>query len=157
MKTKTKPGMKRSRVPWAVKLRPDMKHDVVRDPKGRGKLLLPTPLLVAKEISAIPSGALVTFPVLRTRLAQRFKADLACPLMTGIFFNIIAEAAEEQLAAGDSPIAPYWRVVREDGSLSPKTPSGPERQAEHLRLEGHVVKPRRDKLEVVDYQQRLAS
>jgi alkylated DNA nucleotide flippase Atl1 len=76
-------------------------------------------------------------------------------LMTGIFFNIIAGAVEDELAAGDSPIAPYWRVVRDDGTLSPKTPAGPDRQAEHLRKEGHVVEPRRDKLQVVDYEQRL--
>jgi 6-O-methylguanine DNA methyltransferase, DNA binding domain len=151
---KTKPGMKRSRVPWAVKLRPDMKHAITPDPKGRGQLLLPTPLLVAKEISAIPSGGLVTFPVLRARLAQRFSADLACPLMTGIFFNIIAGAAEEQLAAGDPPLAPYWRVLLQDGTLSPKTPAGPEKQAEHLRREGHIVQPLRDKLQVIDCEQR---
>jgi alkylated DNA nucleotide flippase Atl1 len=75
--------------------------------------------------------------------------------MTGIFFNIIAGAAEEQLTAGHSPIAPYWRVVRDGGTLSPKTPSGPDRQAEHLRQEGHIVQARRSKLQVVDYEQRL--
>lgn len=155
MKAKKTPGMKHSRLPWATKLRPDMKHDVTRDPKGRGQLLLPTPMLVAQEISTIPSGALMTFPALRARLARRFRADLACPLMTGIFFNIIAGAAEEELAAGHSPVAPYWRVVRDDGTLSPKTPAGPDRQAEHLRQEGQIVQPRRDKLQVVDYEQRL--
>jgi 6-O-methylguanine DNA methyltransferase, DNA binding domain len=155
MKKKRTPGMKHSRVPWATKLRPDMKHDVTRDPRGRGQLLLPTPLLVAQEISTIPPGALMTFPVLRARLARRFSADLACPLMTGIFFNIIAGAAEEQLTAGQTPLAPYWRVVRDDGTLSPKTPAGPDRQAEHLRQEGHIVQPRRNKLQVMDCEQRL--
>jgi hypothetical protein len=155
MKTKKTPGMKRSRVPWATKLRPDLKHDVTPDPKGRGQLLLPTLLLVAQEISTVPSGALVTFPVLRARPARRFRADLACPLMTGIFFNIIAGTAEEQLAAGHSPVAPYWRIARDDGTLSPKTPAGPDRQAEHLRQEGHTVQPRRNKLQVLDYEQRL--
>jgi hypothetical protein len=157
MKTKKTSGMKRGRVPWVTKLRPDLKPDVTRDPKGRGQLLLPTPMLVAEEISTIPSGALMTFPALRARLAKRFRADLACPLMTGIFFNIIAGAAEEQLAAGHSPIAPYWRVIRDDGSLSPKTPSGPDRRAEHLRQEGHVVQLRPNKLQVVDYEQRLST
>ena len=113
MKTKATSGMKRSRVPWTDKLRPDMKFAVTPDPKGRGQMLLPTPAVVAQEISTIPAGALITFPALRTRLAQRFKADLTCPLMTGIFFNIIAGAAEEQLAVGQKPVAPFWRVVRE--------------------------------------------
>jgi hypothetical protein len=112
-------------------------------------------MLVAQEISMIPAGALMTFPALRTRLARRFEVDLVCPLMTGIFFNIIAGAAEEQLAAGQSPVAPYWRVVRDDGSLSPKTPAGPDRQAEHLRREGHTVQMHRNKLQVIDYEPRL--
>jgi 6-O-methylguanine DNA methyltransferase, DNA binding domain len=155
MKAKTHPGMKRTRVPWAAKLRPEMAHAVVIDPKGRGQLLLPTPSLVAAEISSIPPGKLMTFPELRSRLAKRFDADLACPLMTGILFNIIAGAAEEQLAAGETPLAPYWRVVLENGTLSPKTPAGPERHAEHLRDEGHQVQPLRAKWQVMDYRQSL--
>jgi len=133
-----------------------MKPAVVPDPKGRGQMLLPTPMLVAEEIATIPPGALLTFPELRLRLARRFRADIACPLMTGIFYNIIAGAAEDQLAAGQSPLAPYWRVVREDGTLSPKTPSGPEQQARRLREEGHSISPRRAKLLVTDWQQHLA-
>ena len=138
-----------------AKLRTDMKHVVALDPKGRGQMLLPTPTLVAQEISTIPSGALITFPALRIRLAQRYGADFTCPLMTGIFFNIIAGAAEEQLAASQPPLAPYWRVVLENGTLSPKTPAGPDRQAEHLRNEGHIVQRRRSKLQVTNYEQRL--
>ena len=77
--------------------------------------------------------------------------------MTGIFYNIIAGAAEDQLASGQSPLAPYWRVVREDGTLSPKTPSGPEQQAKRLRQEGHSISPRGARLLVTDWQPRLAS
>jgi 6-O-methylguanine DNA methyltransferase, DNA binding domain len=148
MKKLNNPGMKRSRTPWSTKLRPEMTHAVATDPKGRGKMLLPTPLLVAEEILAVPSGELRTVPELRLRLARRFDADFTCPLMTGIFFNIIAGAAEEQLAAGEPPLAPYWRVVLADGTLSPKTPAGPEKQAEHLRQEGHLVGLRGTKLQV---------
>src|SRR5215471_7903750 len=119
--------MKRSRTPWAAKLRPDMKPVVTPDPKGRGQMLLPTPMLVAEEIATIQHGALCTVSTLRDRLARRFKADLTCPLMTGIFYNLVAGATEEQLAKGQPPLAPYWRVVRDDGTLSPKTPEGPER------------------------------
>lgn len=141
-------GMKRSRKPWVTKLRPEMQPEVVTDARGRGRLLLPTPLLVAEEMQRVDEGSLITVPELRTRLAERAGADLTCPLMTGIFFNIVAGRAEEQIAAGETPLAPYWRVVREDGSLSPKTPEGPERQAEHLRREGHHLEERRGKLVV---------
>ncbi len=156
MSSPAKPGMKRSRTPWTAKLRPGMEPEVAADPKGRGQMLFPTPALVAEEISTIPPGALRTVSALRLRMARRFQADLACPLMTGIFYNIIAGAAEEQLAAGQPPLAPYWRVILDDGTLSPKTPGGPEQQAERLRQEGHLISPRRTKLQVTDYQQHLA-
>ena len=149
--------MKRSRTPWAAKLRPEMKPQVVTDPKGRGQMLLPTPMLVAEEISNIPEGALLTVPELRSRLAERFHAEFTCPLMTGIFFNLVAGAAEEQLAAQQPPVAPYWRVILENGTLSPKTPAGPEQQAQRLRQEGHSITQRRTKLEVANFRQHLAS
>jgi hypothetical protein len=149
--------MKRSRTHFSEKLRPEMKHSIVVDPKGRGRLLLPTPLLVAEEISKVPAGSLTTMSELRTRLARRFRADLVCPLMTGIFYNLLAGAAEEQLTSGQKPIAPYWRVVLDDGALSPKTPDGPEKQAGRLRDEGHKIEPRRAKLVVRDFREHLAS
>lgn len=155
MDKQTKPGMKRSRTPWTAKLRPEMKPEVIPDSKGRGQMLLPTPTLVAEEIATIPSGRLLTVSDLRLRLARRFDADLTCPLMTGIFYNLVAGAAEEQIAAGNLPLAPYWRVIRDDGTLSPKTPAGPEQQAARLRQEGHVLFVGRTKLQVVDYQQHL--
>ena len=151
MKSKTKLGMKRSRKSWAEKLRPDMRHEVAPDQKGRGLMLFPTPMLVAEEISAIPQGALLPMSALRFRLARRFKADLACPLMTGIFYNLVAGAAEEQLTAGATPLAPYWRVVLDDGTLSPKTPAGPEIQAKRLREEGHAITKRGAKLKVAGF------
>ena len=141
-----RPGMSRGKKSFVEKLRPDMRSDVVDDPKGRGKMLLPTPMMVAAEISLVPPGALTTMPELRERMAKKNKADLACPLMSGIFFNIIAGAAEEQLAAGEKPVAPYWRVVLPGGALSPKTPDGPRKQAAHLRSEGHKIFTKRGKL-----------
>ena len=157
MSTKAKTGMKRSRTPWTAKLRPDMEAVVAADPKGRGQMLFPTPMLVAEEISRIPRGVLLTVSAFRLRLARRFQADLTCPLMTGIFYNVIAGAAEEQLAAGQTPLAPYWRVILDNGTLSPKTPKGPEQQAERLRKEGHSVTKRGTKLQVVDHQLHLAA
>lgn len=130
---------KKSHVPWANKLRAGIKPRVCDDPKGGGTLLLPTPLLVAEEISRVRKGTIITVAELRDRMAKRFDADRAGPLMTGIFINIVAGAAEEAIAAGQKPLAPYWRIVRDDGTLSPKTPPAPERQAQHLRVEGHRV------------------
>jgi len=146
--------MKRSRKPWTAKLRPEMQPVIAADPKGRGMMLLPTPLLVAEEIAAIPVGEIATVAQLRTRLSNRFRADLVSPLMTGIFYNLVAGAAEEQLAAGLKPLAPYWRVVLDNGTLSPKTPAGPEVQAAHLRREGHQLESIRGKLRIANFQAR---
>lgn len=103
-------------------------------------MLVPTPLLAAEEIRRVRRGRLVTPADLRERLAARFGADQTCPLTMGILLHIVAGAAEEQLVAGKRPVAPYWRVVDEKGALNPRTPPGPERQATHLRNEGHVVR-----------------
>jgi len=130
----------RTRVPWVTKLRPELKPKVVANPRGRGTMLVPTPLLVAEEVRRVRRGRLVTPAELRERLAARFGADQTCPLTMGILLHIVAGAAEEQLAAGKRPVAPYWRVIDERGTLNPKTPPGPGRQAWHLRREGHVVR-----------------
>jgi hypothetical protein len=97
-------------------------------------------MLVAEEVRRVPPGRLATPAQLRERLAARLGADTTCPLTMGILLHIIAGAAEEQLAAGKRPVAPYWRVVGEEGRLNPKTPPGPGRQAARLRSEGHKVR-----------------
>ncbi len=130
----------RNRVPWEAKLRPDLKPKLVPNPRGRGTMLVPTPLLVAEEVRRIRRGRMCTPAQLRERLAARFGAEETCPLTMGILLHIVAGAAEERLAAGRRALAPYWRVVNERGELNPKIPFGPARQAEHLRREGHGVK-----------------
>jgi|UPI0004876C91 hypothetical protein len=59
--------MKTSRKPWSTKLRPDMQYSFVEDPRGRSKILLPTPLLLAAEIQKVPIGHLITMFELRKR------------------------------------------------------------------------------------------
>ncbi len=149
-------GMRATRTSWTTKLRPEQEPRTTNDPRYHDKLLIPTPMLLAAEISRVPKGRLVTPERLRDVLARRFGADRTCPLTTGIFLNIIAGAAEEDLAAGRPAVAPYWRVVKENGSLNPKFPPGPERQAEHLRAEGHRVSLHGKALRVEEFQDSLA-
>ncbi len=138
---KTTPARKgmRSRTPWAVKMRPAFEPQVVPDPRTGGKLLVPTPLLLAAEIRKVRRGRLITPPELRARLARQFGADSTCPLTVGIFLNIIAGATEDERAAGQKLTAPWWRVVDPRGRLLPKTPPGPTCQAALLRAEGHRI------------------
>lgn len=134
-----KRGMKHTKKPWVSKLRPELAPKVVPNPRGPGRILVPTPLLVAEEIRTVPVGSTVTPSEIRISLAQRFGVDSTCPMTTGIFINILAGAAEEELANGKPVTAPYWRVVQENGVLSNKIPPGPAMQAKHLKAEGHSV------------------
>lgn len=127
----------RTRTTWAAKLRPKFDPTIV--PDRRGRMLVPTPLLVAAALRRVPRGRLITPAQLRARLARKAGADLTCPMTTGIFLSILAGAAEEAISLGRRPVAPYWRVVDESGGLPPKFPPGQARQAVHLRTEGHAV------------------
>ena len=129
----------RSRTPWSIKLHPA--HDAKVIPDHRGRMLIPTPLLVAAELRRVPRGRLITAATLRERLARRAGADFTCPMTTGIFLNIVAGATEEAIAEGRRPVAPYWRVVDDKGRLPPKFPPGAAIQTAHLRAEGHAISP----------------
>jgi alkylated DNA nucleotide flippase Atl1 len=106
---------------------------------GEGTLLIPKPLDIAAAIRRIPAGRVLTMGQLRTDLARQFGATTTCPLCTGMFVRIAAEASEEAAAPGEEPKTPYWRVVRDDGGLNDKLPGGVEAQARRLRQEGHRI------------------
>jgi alkylated DNA nucleotide flippase Atl1 len=106
---------------------------------GGRQILVPTPMMVDEYVRTVPKGKLVTVGQIRRRLAKPFKADSTCPMTTGIFLRIISEAAEEDRQAGKKSVTPYWRVVKDDGSLNPKFPGGVEAHAEKLRAEGHQI------------------
>jgi alkylated DNA nucleotide flippase Atl1 len=135
----------RTRKSWRQKMNNPNLPKIVQIPArmekrlGAGTLLLPAPVDVEDAIRAIRKGTVRTVGQIRRDLAARYGTTAACPLVTGIFVRIAAEAAEEDAAAGQKRIAPYWRVVKEDGSLYPKFPGGVERQAERLREEGVAV------------------
>jgi len=124
---------------------------------GGRRVLVPTPLLVDGLIRKVPKRKLITVNQIRQRLAKEFKADATCPLTTGIFLRIISEVAEEDRLNGKSKITPYWRVVKDDGSLNPKYPGGTESHAELLKKEGHKISPSKGKKppKVKDFEKAL--
>lgn len=131
----------KSRTSWREKLEKPQEPKLVDVPPkmsrfGIGKMLIPTPKLVDGLIRKVPKGKLVTVGELRRKLAAEFEADVTCPLTTGIFVRIAAEAAEEDRANGRQSVTPYWRVIKDDGSLNPKFPGGAEQQTRYLRAEG---------------------
>ena len=125
---------------------------------GGRRILVPTPMMVDEVVRTVPARKLVTVGQIRRRLAEPFKADSTCPLTTGIFLRIISEAAEEDRQAGKKAITPYWRVIKDDGSLSPKFPGGVEAHAEKLKTEGHKVLPGKGNKppHVADFERSLA-
>lgn len=128
-------GRGRTSIDWNAKLRPGLELEVVTDRRRGGRLLLPTPMLIADEIATIPRGSTLAVSTLRSRLAARFGADRTCPLMTGIFLKIIAGAVADDLAQGHRARWPIWRLVADDGRLSNSWPLDALYRATRLREE----------------------
>jgi len=120
-------------------------------------MLIPKPLDVDALIRRVEKGKLVTNAQLRERLARDFKVDFTCPITTGIFVRISAEAAEEDRRAGKKEVTPYWRVIKPDGGLNQKFPGGAEAQAARLREEGHSIQQAQGKKppRVIDFKKSL--
>jgi alkylated DNA nucleotide flippase Atl1 len=131
--------MENSSLPKLVPVMPRMQARF-----GSGEMLVPSPREVEACIRAVPEGEITTVTRIRDVLARKHAVQVACPLTTGIFVRIAAEAAEEDERDGRPAITPYWRVVKDDGSLYDKFPGGVERQRERLRAEGHRVLPGRN-------------
>ncbi|HEV8145543.1 MAG TPA: hypothetical protein VGP79_04150 [Bryobacteraceae bacterium] len=108
---------------------------------GTGTILVPHPREVDDFIRTVRKGSITTASRIREFLAGKHLADTTCPLTTGIFVRIAAEAAEEDARDGKSRVTPYWRVLKDDGSLNPKFPGGVAQQAKRLRAEGHRILP----------------
>lgn len=72
-------------------------------------------------------GTAQTVADLRAALARQHGADLACPISTGIFARIAAEAALDELAGGAKldKITPFWRVIDPGSPLAAKLSCGP--------------------------------
>ena len=124
---------------------------------GKGSMLIPRPLDVDALMRKPHKGRLITTAQIRAKLAADAKADHACPFSTGIFVRIVAEAASEALAEGRKRVTPYWRTIRDDGSLHEKFPGGVRTQAARLREEGLKISPGRGKKppKVKDFEQCL--
>ena len=106
---------------------------------GGATMLIARPLDIDELVRTIPKGKLATTGTVRAKLARDFGAETTCPLTTGIFLRLVAEAAEEDRAEGNTKIAPYWRVIKNDGALNEKFPGGEKAHAELLKAEGFKI------------------
>ena len=101
-------------------------------------MLVATPLIVDAYVRKIPKGHSTSFLTMQEDLAREHKADKTCPVSTGIFLRISAEAAYENflLSASDENITPFWRVIDETMKVAKKLTCGIEFLCEHRQKEG---------------------
>ena len=125
---------------------------------GTGTVVIPAPLEVDALMKKVPGGELTTINEIRQALAVKHGATIGCPITTGIFVWIAANAAEELAFSGEENITPYWRTLRSDGALNQKYPGGVQKQAKRLKEEGHTILFfKGNKLpKVQDYEKKLA-
>jgi len=123
---------------------------------GTGTVVIPAPMEVDEIMKKVPEGKLTTINEIRAVLARKHKATIGCPITTGIFAWIAANAAEEQKQKGEKNLTPYWRTLKSDGEINEKYPGGVDAQKKLLEKEGHKVVQKGKKHIVVDFEKSLA-
>ena len=123
---------------------------------GTGTVVIPAPIEVDAYMRQVPKGKLTTINEIRQALANRHHATIGCPITTGIFAWIAANAAEEQKQQGKTDITPYWRTLKVKGMINEKYPGGVDAQTLILQQEGHSVIKKGKNSFVKDYEKALA-
>ena len=123
---------------------------------GTGTVAIPAPMEVDEIMRKVSEGKLTTINEIRVTLAKKHGATIGCPITTGIFAWIAANAAEERREKGEKDITPYWRTLKTGGVINEKYPGGVEGQKKLLEKEGHKVVQKGKKCVVVDYEKSLA-
>lgn len=106
---------------WTEKLNDPSAHEIKPAPidiagMKRGEIMLvPTARMIDDFIGALPSGARTDVKAMRRELADRYGAEITCPIYTGYHLRTVAEAALEalQMGADVTTITPFWRVLDE--------------------------------------------
>jgi hypothetical protein len=105
-------------------------------------LAIPSPREIFSLIRRVPRGKIATTSGLQSAVAKKHSAEMGCAVTTGIFVWLSAHASEELEAKHGGSGAPYWRIVKSDGSLNPKFPGGAEKQAARLSQESIATEKR---------------
>ena len=123
---------------------------------GKGTVVIPAPVEVDEIMRKIPKGKVTTINEIRAALAKKHHATIGCPITTGIFAWIAANAAEEQEQNGNEDVTPYWRTLKTGGVLNEKYPGGVGVQKDLLEREGHKIAQKGKKYIVLDFEKSLA-
>jgi len=89
-------------------------------------MFIATPKIIDNYIQEIGVGKRIDTKTLRKDLALAHNADYTCPVTTGIFLRIVAEANYEKLQQGKhvKEITPFWRVIEPKSVLAKKLTFG---------------------------------
>ena len=123
---------------------------------GKGKFVMPSPLEVNMLMKKVPKGKLTTINEIRKKLAKKYKTTTACPIVTGIFTWIAANAAKEDIQDGKKYINPYWRTLKSDGKIKEKYPGGIPFQKQKLINENHKIILKGKNYFVENFENKLA-
>jgi hypothetical protein len=96
----------------------------VRGVPAGGMMLIPTPRQVDDYIRSIPKGTEKTQQEMGNDLAKKAGADITCPMCTGIFLRISAEAAHEEMVEGKEDVSPFWRIIPPKANVRTKLTFG---------------------------------
>jgi len=121
---------------------------------GEGRFVIPPPRVDAL-MKQVPKGRVVTINELRAALAKKCNTDFACPITTGIFSWIAAQAAAQAEVEGAERATAYWRTLKAGGELNPKYPGGVNGVAKRLRAEEHKGVRKGKRMLVADYESAL--
>lgn len=139
-KTIEKPASKKS---WAEKMNykePEVKRTDAgfADIPAGSSMLIANPQIIDAYIRQIPKGSFVDIKQLRKDLAAEYNAQYSCPVTTGIFIRIVAEAAYEQYEKGTplSKITPFWRALNPNSPSAKKVSFGIDFLLEQQKKEG---------------------
>jgi len=126
-KRKTDPVTKKIKA-WKDKMETKKPFEVkVIDKKfadipANSKMLIASPKIIDAYVRQIPKGSATDLQTMRKDLAVEYQAEYTCPVTTGIFLRIVAEAAHEAIEAGQpvQDVTPFWRVVDGSSALAKK-------------------------------------
>ena len=113
---------------WNEKLYSEKTHKVKHldkrfvDIPADSQRLVATPVIFDNYIKQIPKGETKSIKEMRNDLAKTYFANYTCPVTTGMFVRIVAEAAYEKYLEGwdIEEITPFWRVIDENSSIAKK-------------------------------------
>lgn len=102
-------------------------------------MVIPHPMDIRKRMQSVSTDSLTTLDELRQSLAQEHLVDIARPMTTGLFVQLVDEASsEEELKTGVCP-TPYWRTLKPKGELNSKFHGGLPAQKALLYKERQLI------------------